>query len=527
IAQSSIDTSVRVKIDQQQYHQKNNEIANRLWGHGVKVNWNNSIFKMRKLSRLIFCILAYGSFAFSCYAQVTWKRTFGGLGDDQGMSIRALADDGAIFCGSTGSFGVGGGDVYLVRLDINGSIVWSRTIGGPGVEVGSQVLVLNDGGFLVIGTTNSNGAGGYDGFATRLTPDGDILWQHTYGTSEWDFFYGGDLFDDGFYFAGRTFGYGSTSGDYWVVKVDLQGNEIWNNSYGQDGAEEARSLLCTPTGDCIVAGTADLDSPNSTSVIFRVNQSGQQLWATELGVEGQEVARDVASIASGGYVLAGYNVGLDSTKRMFMGKVSEDGAVDWVRNVSSGGNDWEANGVMELPDGNILVAGYTKEYGAGDKDFSLLFLDPDGYFISGPTYGGGQADEAYSVDLTSDGGYYLVGSTESYGPGTEAVYVIRSDGDTLNGVTVVNYDPVSVQDIEGDPTISIYPNVTTSGALITFTGTIRRLRSVAIVNSMGMIVHSTLMYDNTLELPSLPQGLYFVNCRLTSGEQFAPIMIIE
>ncbi|MBL0044509.1 MAG: hypothetical protein IPP33_08955 [Flavobacteriales bacterium] len=114
-------------------------------------------------------------------AQSPWQRTYGGFGSDEGMSVDNTSDGGFIVLGSTGSWGAGGGDIYLLKLDSTGELQWSKTFGGIGVEQGASVKTLEDGGFAIAGTTASPPATGYDGLLIRTDASGNVLWERTYG----------------------------------------------------------------------------------------------------------------------------------------------------------------------------------------------------------------------------------------------------------------------------------------------------------------------------------------------------------
>lgn len=459
-------------------------------------------------------------------AQVTWKRTYGGLAQEGAHSIRTLDDGGAVVCGSTGSFGTVGGDMYVLRIDINGQLLWSVVLGGSGVETGEDIVVLPDGGFLAIGSTNSFGEGGYDGFVVRLSPLGEELWQRTYGTSQWDLLYAGAFTEEGILLTGQTFGMGAGDGEAWLVRIFADGEEGWSRSYDSVGSGVSRSIRSLGMEGCILGGTTDLGGTEADALLVRVAADGEMIWMTELGGSGEEFGYDVEHLASGGFVITGYTQSFSAVRQMFLAKSNEAGEEVWVRNVSSDGDDWEAHSVKELENGNFVVAGYTEEYGAGDKDVSMLFLSPQGDFISGPTYGGVGADQAWSVALTADNGYYLAGSSDSYGSGMEAVFVIRSDGDTLNGSVVDMFDPVGLQERATAAALSIYPVPSMSGSSVALPSERDVRGMISLYDMRGALVVVAPYLGDRFQLPEVVAGIYELRLDRTTGTRSSCRMII-
>ena len=176
IAQSSIYASVSVEIDQQQYHQKNNEIANRFWGHGVKVkccyiiqervnNFNPYLRVIlmnivKPLALITYLLLLINT---GLSAQTTWRKAYGAFADEECSAVRKIGTNEFIAVGSTGSFGNGSADIYVVRLGNLGEMVWSRAVGNAGIEHANDAIVTVD-DFIYLAATPIVPCGGYDGY---------------------------------------------------------------------------------------------------------------------------------------------------------------------------------------------------------------------------------------------------------------------------------------------------------------------------------------------------------------------------
>jgi hypothetical protein len=176
-------------------------------------------------------------------AQYTWRMAYGAFGPEEGRSVCVASDGDFVVAGSTGSFGAGTSDIYLVKIDGQGGVVWTRTIGGAMIEQANDLVRMDDGGWMVVGTTNDpGGGGGYDGLLVRTDADGNELWRRTYGGDGWDFLRRGWLMtDQALLMVGQTFSQGE-GGDVWLIKVDQMGDTLWTRHYGGPETEDGASV---------------------------------------------------------------------------------------------------------------------------------------------------------------------------------------------------------------------------------------------------------------------------------------------
>src|SRR6185312_10541023 len=151
-----------------------------------------------------------------------------GGGNDQGNCIIQTMDGGYAIAGYTSAYTVSNKDVRIIKLDLNGNIVWARTIGGAGVDSAASIIETTDGGYMICGSTNSYGGGGYDIYLIRIDSLANIKWTETLGGAGND--YGRSMVqstDGNFVIAGATNSYGFGGYDAYVVKVDTVGNILW------------------------------------------------------------------------------------------------------------------------------------------------------------------------------------------------------------------------------------------------------------------------------------------------------------
>jgi hypothetical protein len=185
-----------------------------------------------------------------------WSRTFGGSEDDYGWTVRETSDGGYIVTGSTLSFGVNGGDVYLVKVDSQGSEEWSRTLGGSEDDFGYSVQETSDGGYIIAGFTMSFGTGAGDAYLVKVDSQGSEEWNRTFGDTDVEFVVSvQSTREGGFILAGFTYSFVSQTYDIYLVKVDPQGSEEWSRTLGGSDDEWGQSVRETSDGGYIIAGS--------------------------------------------------------------------------------------------------------------------------------------------------------------------------------------------------------------------------------------------------------------------------------
>jgi len=184
-----------------------------------------------------------------------WTRRVGENQEEYGYSIKQTKDEGYIITGYTQSFG-SNHDVYLIRLDSSGDTIWTNHYGGQGADFGEDVLELDDDGFIIAGYTTSYGIGGYDCYLVRVDINGDTLWTRNYGGEFEDKAYAIELFDDGFVLAGYTQN-APTERDAFIIKTNFNGDTIWTKTIGGLYNDFGFDIFKTDDNGLILAGQFD------------------------------------------------------------------------------------------------------------------------------------------------------------------------------------------------------------------------------------------------------------------------------
>lgn len=356
-----------------------------------------------------------------------WDRAYGSLGAEYLTSLEQTSDGGFILAGNSSSLGPSGnktansyglGDVWLVRTDSSGNKLWDVSFGGQGSDWANSVRQTSDGGFVVAGASTSPPSGnkasvnwrGADFWVVRLDRNGQKLWDRSFGGIFWDVAFVIRETSSGGFIVGGYSGSGNEGNksagnfgfdDYWVVRLDGDGNKLWDHSFGGNSSEELRSLVETPDGGFLLAGESySFPSGNKTSTRFgdydwwviRVNGNGSEVWQRSYGGTDYDILREVNRTADGGFLLSGSSYSrTNGTKTgrwygrsdYWMVRINGSGDQLWDQTLGTRGED-SAEGAQQTADGGFIVAGTSYDRGGnktsptfGNGDFWVVKLQAE------------------------------------------------------------------------------------------------------------------------------------------------------
>jgi hypothetical protein len=357
-----------------------------------------------------------------------WTRTYGGPGWDDANSVLRASDGNYVVVGVTSSEGEGLDDLYLLKTDPDGNMIWSKTYGGISWDWGESVAEA-PGGYLIAGGTYSFGEGSSDVYLIRTDTDGDSVWARTYGGASFDAGYSVQpTSDGGFIIAGLTESFGAGESDVYLIKIDADGDSIWTRTYGGAGGDVAYSMDVASDGGFIVAGTSSSFGTGSDDVyLLRTDSEGDSLWIRVYGGSAsKDYAYSVQEVSGGGFIAVGGTCPLaEGGKDVYIVRTDADGDSLWTE--IYGGPDSEVGyAVRETEGDEFVIAGWALTPVVETSDVYLLKIDADGIVLWTTTFGDSGYDWAHGIEITPEHGYLIAGGTDSFGAGDMDVYLIKT-----------------------------------------------------------------------------------------------------
>jgi hypothetical protein len=305
-----------------------------------------------------------------------WDTTFGRADNESATSVQQTSDGGYILVGTTSTYGWGESDAWIIKTDYKGTRIWDAAFGGKYYDAATSVQQTSDGGYIIAGTTFSYGAGGSDAWIIKMDAKGNKVWDRTLGgVGNESASSVQQTSDGGYIIAGTTYTYGAGGSDAWIIKTDYKGLRMWDKTFGGTGNESASSVQQTSDGGYVIAGTTyTYGAGGSDAWIIKTDANGTRLLDKTFGETGNESASSVQQTSDSGYIVAGTtsSYGAGGTDAWLI-KTDFRGNRLWDKTFGGTEND-SASQVKQTKEGGYIVAGTTSSYGAGGTDAWLFYV---------------------------------------------------------------------------------------------------------------------------------------------------------
>jgi len=435
-----------------------------------------------------------------------WTKTIGGTGDEKCYSIVQTTDGGYVLCGRYAN----GSDLnlYIIKLNSYGSLTWTRTVAAASLSaIGYSILQTSDGGYLTGGTYYMQN-NDFDFFVVKLDVSGTLQWSKTIsgGISGYaDAIYSMVQTSDGGYFVGGNTLNAISPGSHYLsfAKMDNSGNLQWSKTSG-NGKEGCNSVIQAADGGYCIAGVTNIFGGGASDIyIMKTDNLGTIQWTKTFGGVFEDEALSIVRSTDGGFLIAGQSSS-GTNSSCFLTKMDLNGNPKWTRTI--GGNYYDyAYSVINTADGGIALGGYTNN-GLGNNDFLLIKLDS----------AGNGCDSSSTIGVSGNGGLVnaggIVTGTNSGAIGSAGIEGTGGTESTLCSTVGINNLP------DENNMIHFFPNPFSTQTTLQ-TDIFLKDAAVTVYNTFGEEVRSFVISHSpfVIERNGLPSGMYFI--RLMQGNK--------
>ncbi len=375
-----------------------------------------------------------------------WQSTLGGFESDRALAIQQTNDNGFILSGITNSTD---GDVsvncfnpgfWMVKLDVNGSLVWEKCIGNANSPIHPEehsAFQTTDGNYVIGGTKHVINQD-YDPWIAKLDLNGNIIWEHFGGADYHDSFGEAMQTSDGGYFVVGARNYWDVHNNlplhdhFYIYELNSSGNMVWERAVGGSSSEKATAVDELNNGALIVTGWTQSTDGSVTGNngltdvwLVRMTGAGGIVWKKCFGGSDHDYAWDILSTPDAGYILVGATSSFDGDVSFNHGgsdfwavKLNSIGQIEWEKTYGGSGDD-VAQSIQFAPNGGYIIAGYTNSTDGdvtenkGLSDYWVIQVDLAGNLLWQKTFGGTGDDIAYAACTANDGGIAMAGQSRS------------------------------------------------------------------------------------------------------------------
>ncbi|MDY0101484.1 MAG: T9SS type A sorting domain-containing protein [Lentimicrobium sp.] len=458
-----------------------------------------------------------------------WSKTYEGIYSDIARQIMPTNDGGFVMVGESESYGPGIISTLLIKCDSTGVEEWSKTYGGSAFDLPTSVIQTTDNGFLIATYTTSFPPEGTNIRLIKTDPAGETLWTSVIPNSN------GCLIslsgcvvqtpDVGYLIAG--YGWKDPNcNQIMLFKVNASGEAEWFKEIGGFSDDYGANIQLTNEGNIILAGyTFSYGNGLCDGYLLKLDQNGETIWTSVTGGTDYDSYRFVRPTSDGGYIAVGSTQSFGKGEQGFVVKTDADGLVQWT--AAHGGNINEGfEGVVETANHDFLLSGSTNSYGNGEHDFLIMRIDAAGALLGMETYGGSNEDFGSTIEIMANGDY--IAAASNWGDTFLDFQALCFEADSI-ATSIESFAELSSSSISFD---AISPNPVTNQARIDFYLAKPSLTNIQLLNLNGSVVEelfseSLSQGEHTIVYTAgeLKPGIYL--CRIQTDDSLAVKKMIK
>lgn len=470
-----------------------------------------------KIQNRLFFILLLSCFPFFIKAQVTvtFQKVFSDAYAMDGLDVIPAKGGGYIITGMITNDIINDMDIHVIKTNNTGDMQWTKTYGGIKPEYSFGILQATDSsGYFIIGYSQSFSGGDYDTWLLKIDNDGDTLWTKTYGT--WGNDQGQEIIptsDGNYILTGSSNSPPNSSYQAYLIKIDPDGDIIWDKYYGGSSYEIGNSVKQTPDGGYIMLGITYSYGVNGDAFLVKTNAIGDTLWTKKYGGSQLDEGIFIVVNSDSSYTFCvrdSSSIGKNIDVQII--KTDANGNILWDKHYGGTEKDTDKM-IQKTSDGGYIVSGITRSFGLSLPDMWILKLDSEGDTLWTRRYGGTDNEHCYSTKQTSDGGYIAVGKCESFSQEDGIMFLKLNSKGKLGS-------EVGINEIYSDNTLTIYPNPAGRVFNIDFKEGLPP-SSIKITNVKGQVIFSQVLdatiqnRNRIIDLKESAPGVYFLTIQST------------
>jgi hypothetical protein len=360
--------------------------------------------------------------------QITFQKTYGGANVEDIWGVQQTTAGGYIMIGSTTSFGAGDENIYVINTDSAGKILWTKTYESPLENQGYNIKQTNDGGFILCGSSTSLQF--FTSHIIKINAHGDVQWSKDY--DELGCYEVEQSSDGGYMITGVADGFAGIQ----LIKTDDLGNIIWAKTYG---GGNGGPIVKTNDGGYAVTGFTAFGVGDFDVLLIKTDGNGNRLWSKTYGGIALDWPISMKLTSDGGFIIAGWTTSFGAGDYdAYLIRIDPNGNLIWSKTFGKTGFEG-AVGVAQTDDGGYILSGLTGDYANG---YALIIkTDNSGNVTWSKTYGGGTEGYSY-VHQTKDKGYIIVSTTSSFGAGNRDIYLVKTNDQGNSGCHESSFTPI-------------------------------------------------------------------------------------
>ena len=467
---------------------------------------------------LILCFLNVNS-------QNTFFQSYGGNGNEYGESIISCMDSGFAAIGATESYGNGLTDLYVIKTDNSGEVIWHKTFGGPNIDYGNSIVETADSGFIACGYSNSQNLN-YDVFIVKMDKNGRLEWHKRYGGSDWDFgnkIIKSTINPNNFYVVGQTYNYGSINGDGFVLKINSLGDSLWMKTYGGNLEDKLEDILQSEDGKLYCIGSSYNLNLEPTLWITSCKENGDTLWdfySDSISSEGKSITQIDNKIIFCGSTHPIQPTNIAPRTYYLVGGIDTSGNQPFYADFNNySENEQSCVEVIKKPNTNNYYLISNIYQFSNNK---IYYAELNNQWVQGGTSNikGNINDIVNGLDtLIYSNGFVAIGNTQQTNNGVTDIFISK----TFNGLWDSNYGNVNLlsdSEIDFNKT-EIYPNPTKN--FIEFKN-IKTGSEISIYNLRGEIVEEYIYINYKHSLRNIKTGIYLLELKQDLKKEYFKII---